>query len=138
MVHRFFGIALVVLALAIAIVPAFTDCQSQGKALTTTNGKTVPMKCHWTGIAEIGVAVPLLTVGAMMTANRRRDDLRSLGVVGVILGVMAISFPFGLIGVCATPTMVCHTVMRPTLIILGSLAVVGSIGAMVLTRKVQA
>ena len=138
MVHRFFGIALLVLALAIAVVPAFTDCQSQGKSLTTTNGKTVPMKCHWTGIAEIGVAVPLITVGVMMTANRRRDNLRNLGVIGVILGAMAISFPAGLIGVCATPTMVCHTLMRPALIILGSLAIVGSIGAIVLTKKVQA
>ena len=41
-----FGVALVVLALATAIFPQFTDCESQGKMITLANGKTVSMKCH--------------------------------------------------------------------------------------------
>ena len=135
--NRFFGITLMVLALAIATVPAFTDCQSQGKSLTTTTGKTVSMKCHWTGIAEIGVALPLLAVGALITANRRRDNLRNLSILGVVLGGMAIAFPVGLIGVCQTPTMICHTVMKPALTVLGSLAIAGSLGAMAFSRKVE-
>ena len=117
--HKFFGIVLIVLALAIAVVPVFTDCQSQGKVLTLTTGKTVPMKCHWTGVAEIGVAVPLLAVGTMMTISRRRDNFRILGIMGAVLGALAISFPAGLIGVCQTPTMICHTVMRPAALGLG-------------------
>jgi hypothetical protein len=121
--------------MAIAIVPAFTDCQSQGKSLTTNTGKSVPMKCHWTGIAEIGVAAPLVVVGAMMIANRRRDSLRNSGITGIVLGALAIAFPAGLIGVCQTPTMLCHTVMRPALLTLGSLAVIGSLGAVVLSRR---
>ena len=134
--YKFFGILIVVLALAIAIVPAFTDCQSQGKSLTTSAGKAVPMKCHWNGVAEIGVGVPLLAVGAMMAANRRKDNLRNLSILGIVLGALAVAFPAGLIGVCATPTMICHTVMGPTLTVLGSVAIVGSIGAMVYSRKV--
>ena len=135
--NRFFGIALVVLALAIAVVPAFTDCQSQGKSLTTTMGKSVAMKCHWTGIAEIGVAAPLLVVGAMMATNRRKDTFKNLGVMGVVLGALAISFPAGLIGVCQTPTMLCHSVMKPALMTFGSLAIVGSIGAVWVSRKLN-
>ena len=135
--NKFLGIAIIVLALAIAVVPAFTDCQSQGKSLTTTTGKAVPMKCHWNGIAEIGVAVPLVTVGAMMTLNRRKNNLMTMGVLGIVLGGMAIAFPNGLIGVCTTPTMICHTVMKPALTVFGSLAIVGSLGAMVLGRKLK-
>jgi len=135
--NKFFGITLIVLALAIAIVPAYTDCQSQGKSLTTSTGKTVPMKCHWNGIAEIGVAVPLLTVGVMMTVNRRKNNLMTMGVLGIVLGGMAIAFPSGLIGVCATPTMICHTIMKPALTAFGSVAIVGSLGAVVLTRKMK-
>ena len=55
--NKAMGIGLILMALVIAIVPVFTDCQSQGRSLTTQDGKSVPMKCHWTGIAEIGVAL---------------------------------------------------------------------------------
>jgi hypothetical protein len=133
--NKFFGIALIVLALAIGIVPAFTDCQSQGKSLTTSTGKTIPMKCHWTGIAEIGVAAPLVVVGGMMAANRRRSNLRNMGIMGIVLGALAISFPAGLIGVCQTPTMLCHSVMSPVLITLGSVTVAGGLGALIISRR---
>ncbi len=128
------GIALIVFALGIAIIPTFTDCQSQGKDLTTDTGKTIPMKCHWTGIAEIAVGVPLLAVGAMMTATRRKDNLLNLGIVGIILGVFAILLPTKLIGVCQS-SMLCHTAMQPALIVLGSLVTVGSVISIVLSRK---
>jgi hypothetical protein len=127
--NKFLGIALIVLALAIAIVPVFTDCQSQGNSLTTTTGKIVPMKCHWNGIAEIGVAVPLLAVGVLMTINRRKTNLITMGILGIVLGGIVIIFPNGLIGVCAMATMICHSVMKPALTVLGSLAVVVSIVA---------
>lgn len=135
--HKFLGVALIVLAIAIAIVPFFSDCQSQGKALTATNGKTVPMKCHWTGVAEIGVAVPLLAAGALMIANRRKESLMSLSIIGIILGGLAIAFPAGLIGVCATPTMICSAAMKPLLIILGSLATAVSLGALVYSIRLK-
>jgi len=128
------GVALFVLAIAIAVVPTFTDCQSQGKSLTLTSGKTVPMKCHWTGVAEIATGVPLAAVGAMMVASRRRANIMSLGVMGIILGIFAIMLPNSLIGVCQS-NMLCNNVMQPTLTVLGSLAIAGSLGAIILSRK---
>ena len=116
-------------------MPAFTDCQSQGKSLTTSTGKVIPMKCHWTGVAEIGVAAPLVVIGGMMATNRRRSNLRNMGIMGIVLGALAISFPTGLIGVCQTPTMLCHSVMSPVLITLGSVTVAGSLGVVILSRK---
>ena len=47
--------AILVLAIVIGVVPQFTDCQSQGRALALTNGKTVPMKCHWTAQAALAI-----------------------------------------------------------------------------------
>jgi len=134
---KVFGVVLVVLAIALAVVPTFTDCQSQGKMITLANGKTTPMKCHWTGIAEIGVAVPLAVVGGMMTLSRRRNNLTNLSVLGVVLGGLAIAFPAGLIGVCQTPTMSCVTAMKPALVSLGSLTAGISVIGLVMSRKAK-
>jgi hypothetical protein len=116
---RVMGIVLMLLAIALVAVPRFTDCESQGKAIEIASGETVPMKCHWTGIAEIGVAVPLYIVGAVLITSRRRSNLTLLSVLGIVLGGLAIAFPAKLIGVCQTPTMICSTVMKPALILMG-------------------
>ncbi|MDD4859679.1 MAG: DUF4418 family protein, partial [Dehalococcoidales bacterium] len=79
--------------------------------------------CHWSGIAEIGVAIPMYAVGAIMTTHRSRKVLSILSVLGIVFGGLAVAFPTRLIGVCPTPTMICSTVMKPALIWLGSGAV---------------
>ena len=136
--NRVFGVFLIIMALAIGLIPAFTDCQSQGKALTTSTGKIVPMKCHWTGVAEIGAAVPLFVTGAIVATSKRREYTTLFGSMAVVLGALAIAFPAGLIGVCATPTMLCHTVMKPVLITLGSLTIAVSLVAVALTSRIKA
>ncbi len=132
---KIFGVALLALAVVLAVVPAFTDCQSQGRSLTTTAGTKVPMKCHWTGVAELTASIPLGLVGIMTTFSRRRTSFRGLAVFGLALGVMAILLPTKLIGVCATPTMLCHTVMSPVLIGTGAVVIAGSLGLLLVSRK---
>jgi hypothetical protein len=128
------GVVLIILALALAIVPFFTDCESQGRLITLDNGKQISMKCHWTGRAELGIGVPLLVVGVLMLFARRRETATDLGVLSVVLGGMAIAFPAGLIGVCATPTMTCVTAMKPVLISAGAVVAALGIAAVVLSR----
>ncbi len=123
------------LALVLAILPMFTDCQSQGKAIELANGKTVPMKCHWTGIAEIGVAIPLALVGAFEIFGKRKETFNFLSGTGASLGVMAILFPTALIGVCANPAMTCNMIMRPGLILTGALVIGVSAVVFIVTRK---
>ena len=120
---RFLGIALMLAAVALVAVPTFTDCQSRGEAIQISVGGTTPMKCHWSGIAEIGVGIPLYVVGAVMTTNRQRKTLSVLSVLGIVLGGLAIAFPTGLIGVCQGPTMLCKTLMQPLLVSFGGLAI---------------
>jgi hypothetical protein len=136
-VFKFIGIALILIGVALVAVPTFTDCQSHGQALKLLGGQTTPMKCHWSGIAEIGVAVPLYIVGAVMTTNRNRKTLTILSVLAVALGGLAIAFPTRLIGVCPGPTMICNTVMKPLLIFIGGLgAGLGGLG-LLLSRVLQ-
>lgn len=117
------AVLMILLALVIGIVPQFTDCQSQGRQLTLENGKTVDMKCHWAGQAELAVAAPLFLTGSLLGFSKRKETLRNLSFLSGILGIFVIALPTALIGVCANPEMICNSIMKPSLILLGSVIV---------------
>jgi hypothetical protein len=134
-----FGVAIVALALVIGIVPQFTDCQSQGKAITLASGKTVAMKCHWSARAELALAVPLLGVGLLSLVSKGREAKRALGFMSILLGAVVALVPTGnLIGVCAAGSMgntpLCNSVMQPTMALAGGLVAVLGVVALVLSR----
>lgn len=135
--NKVLGIAIIALALAIIAIPQVTNCEAQGRMLTLANGKTTPMKCTWTARAEIATGVPILAIGSMMLFARRKESLRYLGGLGAILGIFAIALPTFLIGVCSG-NMVCHTIMRPSLLTFGSGVIAASLlGVALSLRKVQ-
>jgi hypothetical protein len=125
--NKTMGILMIVLALVIAIVPIFTDCLANGKTLTTADGRSVPMKCHWTAIAEIGLAVPLALIGVFNFTSKRKETLRSLNLIALALGALVIAFPTVLIGVCANKSMPCNMIELPTLIMSGILVMAVSL-----------
>jgi hypothetical protein len=129
---------IVILALVIGIVPQFTDCQSQGRAIALQNGKTVPMKCHWTAISEIAMAVPLVGLGAVTAVSKRKESRRIVAGFGSLLGVFVILLPNTLIGVCASSDMLCNSVMKPTLTLAGILVIgLSLVGLVISERKVE-
>ena len=132
------GILIVILALAVGIVPQFTDCQSQGKALALANGNTVPMKCHWTAMAALAMAVPLLALGGIMAFSRRKETQRALSALGVAMGAIVALLPTALIGVCANGMMLCNNTMQPTLLFSGTLIGATSLVTLALSRKDEA
>ncbi len=132
------GIVIVVLALAIGIVPQFTDCASQGKSLALANGNTVPMKCHWTAMAALGMAIPLLALGGIMAFSHRKETQRALSVLGVAMGAIVALLPTTLIGVCANGMMLCNNTMMPTLLFGGIVIGATSLVTLALARKDEA
>ena len=120
------GIVMILSALVLAIAPAFTDCESHGKALTTADGRTVSMKCHWAGVAEVAAAIPLGLAGIYALRSRRKETTRFAAVVGVAAGATALLLPTLLIGTCANPMMLCNILMRPILLGAGIVAIVAS------------
>ena len=126
---------IIVSALVVGILPQFTDCQSQGRALALQNGKTVPMKCHWTAISEIAMAVPLVGLGAVMGVSKRKESRRIISGLGTLLGVFVILLPTQLIGVCANADMLCNSVMKPALILGGVVIVAASLIGVVVSER---
>src|SRR5512143_295816 len=110
---KIIAVLLVLMAIGMAVVPMFTDCLSQGRALTTTTGAVVPMKCHWSGVAEMALALPLAAVGVLLALSKNRESRRNLGVLAIALGAAGVLIPTALIGVCASSDMLCNAVMRP-------------------------
>jgi len=117
------AVLLVLLALVISVVPFFTDCSSQGRVLTLQNGRTIPMKCHWTGRAELALAIPLAVVAVMLALSNRKETRRALAIVGASLGVAVILLPLVFIGVCSSAEMACKMIMEPVLILAGVVAI---------------
>ena len=127
--------AIIVLAIVIGVVPQFTDCQSQGRAITLANGKTVPMKCHWTAQAALAMTLPLLGLGTVTAVSRRKESRRIISALGVLLGGAVILLPTYLIGVCGNGMMLCNNTMQPTLLFSGILIGATSLVTLVLARK---
>ena len=123
------------LALVLAIAPAFTDCESQGKMLTTADGRSVSMKCHWTGIAEIAAAIPLGIAGIYALLGRRRETTRFAAIIGAASGITAILLPAVLIGTCGNPAMICNVLMKPIVLAAGILAIAASIALFAIARE---
>lgn len=129
------GIAIIVLAILVAAVPYFNNCEHDGKHLTLANGREVPMKCYWTAQAEAGLALPILALGAVMAGSRRRETTRALGALGAVLGLVVMLLPTYLIGVCTTMTGSCNLVMRPAMLFVGTLIVAVSLAALVVAQR---
>ncbi len=117
------AVLLIALAVLIAVVPPLTECAREGKSVATAAGGQVPMKCHWTAVASIAMAIPLLITGALQWFNKRRESQRALSILGAVMGALVILFPTALIGVCTHPEATCNLIMRPALIFMGALVV---------------
>jgi hypothetical protein len=118
----FLGVALIILAIAIAVVPHFNTCQYSGRDIITASGTHVPMKCNWSAQSEIVVGAGLLTVGILMLVSRKKETTSFLAIIGIVLGSAVILLPTRIIGVCSS-MMPCHTFMRPFLIMMGALVI---------------
>jgi len=129
------GVVMIVLAIVLAIAPVFSDCESQGKMLTTADGRSVSMKCHWTGIAEIAAAIPLALAGLYALFGRRKETLRFAAIIGAASGLTAIVLPTVLIGTCGSPAMTCNVLMKPIVLAAGILAIAASLILFVIARE---
>ena len=79
--------------------------------------KETPMACHYTAQAAlgIGIVIAVLGVAGLFVSDQTRAGL---DIANAVLGVLTITVPTVLIGVCKGAMMHCHMVTLPTLIVL--------------------
>ena len=93
------------------------------------------MKCHWSAIAEVAIGIPLLASSIMLLITKQRSVKISMGVMGIVLGVMAALIPAYLIGVCGMATMICRMVMLPAVLLASGLVVLASVAVVILAAS---
>jgi Domain of unknown function (DUF4418) len=67
--------------------------------------------------------------------SKRKASRRIVAGIGTLLGIFVILLPTALVGVCASPDMLCNSIMKPTLIMAGLLTIVISLGAWIYSER---
>jgi Domain of unknown function (DUF4418) len=107
------GIMIVLLAIGIAFIPQLTKCHAS------------TMTCNYTAKAEMALAIPIAVEGLALIFTRKEYSF-GLALVGVALGISVVLVATCLIGVCVSmiENMKCQTIMKPSLILFGSVLII--------------
>lgn len=99
------------------------------KLLQLSSGMMVPMKCNWSGRAEVIMGIVVMAASLLIFLMKKEGGKKALGIMLGILGIAILTIPTKLgIGICANPHMACHTTAKfldlwgAGLIILGAVA----------------
>ena len=124
---KFLGIGTILLGLFVILVPLFTKCKATSM---------MTMRCNYTAQAEIAVSIPVVMVGAGLILSKSKESLRFLTLAGIASGISVILLPTVLIGACKPP-MHCATIMKPALILFGSLLIGGNLVGLLFSFKAE-
>lgn len=118
------------IVLIIGLKTFATPCEGM---IETAKGMEVPMKCHWTDVALLYLAVATIVVGI---ANIIKNSKSTLELIG--MGVLAIAITMNNvgIGVCKMEGMACHT-MKTFAIVIGVVFIVLGILQMFIKNEVE-
>lgn len=107
-----------------------TPCEGM---IETAKGMEVPMKCHWTDVALLYLAVATIVVGI---ANIIKNSKSTLELIG--MGVLSIAITMNNvgIGVCKMEGMACHS-MKTFAIVIGVVFIVLGILQMFIKNEVE-
>ena len=73
-----------------------------------------------------------MVLGVLLFFARRKETIRVIGILTVLLGVLTIVIPTQLVGTCANTAMVCNTEMKPALLVAGGITVALGIAVLIL------
>lgn len=86
-----------------------------------------PMKCHWSVLAESGVAIILLGIALIYGITKTFREKSLISFVTILIGTVAIIIPSVLIGGCSMKTMACQSQAFPAFYVISLLIILVSI-----------
>jgi hypothetical protein len=112
------GVAAIVSGLLVALGPQFLFkvCDPMGENF---------MKCHWTAQAEIGVGGLIVALGIALIVFASPKTRLGLAIAVVLTAVLALLFPYALIGGCDMPLMDCRKIAFPAITVVSMLTIAG-------------
>lgn len=119
MAQRLFpGGIVLFLGLVLLFVPfhLFPVC---AESIVLPSGKSIPMRCFYTGRVEVGLGIALMLLGLALVLFTHRAIRFGLCLAGVCFAVFILAVPSQLVGVCLNPTMACQIGTFPALMVLG-------------------
>lgn len=119
MTQRLFpGIFVILLGLLLIFIPfhLFPVCAD---SIPLPSGKSVPMRCFYTGQVEVGFGIALMLLGFSLGIFINKAIRFGLCLAGLCLALLILAVPTVLVGVCMNPTMACHIGTYPALMVVG-------------------
>ncbi len=116
------GIAIGILGLLISLIPVciFPTCS---KVIETAAGGTVPMRCFWSGRAELGIGVLILCGGVLLLLSGSAPMRMGISMMTALTGILGILVPSLLIGGCEMNMMACRMTTFPAVTVVSGLTV---------------
>ena len=99
-------------------------CEYFGMYMETKMGMLVPMKCHYTAYAEVGVGATIIVASVVLMVSNMVQTKKALSIVGAVLGINVMLLPTYLTGMCGMASMPCRIGTQPALLILGVLIII--------------
>ena len=117
---KLFGLMVAIFGLLLTITPVyiFPPCQ---ESLITVSGASVPMKCFWSGRAELAIGLLICAGGILLIFFSSFQARLALSLLLFLACLLALAVPVFLIGGCKLETMACQMTTFPAVLVLASM-----------------
>ena len=94
------------------------------------------MMCHYAGQAVFGMGIALTVISVIALIFGGGKAAAGASLSAAVLAVLTALTPELLIPLCKMPTMQCHTMMRPAIIVLSALiALTAAVNAVIILKR---